>query len=176
MNARKLRSRMSLVPQEPDLFPGSISYNVELGAAPGQTVTQSDVEAVCKQCGVHDFIVSLPDGYNTDCSSNNSVKLSGGQGQRIAIARAMIRKPEILLLDEPTSALDAYSERLVQDSLEAASKGRTTITVAHRLASVQAADCIFVFDEGRIVERGTHSELINMRGLYASMAKAQSVA
>ncbi|OQO07882.1 hypothetical protein B0A48_06674 [Cryoendolithus antarcticus] len=158
MSARKLRSRMSLVPQETDLFPGSISYNVELGAAPGQTVTH------------------LPDGYNTDCSSNSSAKLSGGQRQRIAIARAMIRKPEILLLDEPTSALDAYSERVVQDSLEAASKGRTTITVAHRLASVQAADRIFVFDERRIVERGTHSELINMRGLYVSMAKAQSVA
>ncbi|OQO10562.1 hypothetical protein B0A48_03860 [Cryoendolithus antarcticus] len=176
INARRLRAGMSLVPQEPDLFPGSISYNVKLGAAPGQTVTQLDIEAVCKQCGVHEFIVSLPDGYNTDCASNNSVKLSGGQGQRLAIARAMIRKPEILLLDEPTSALDAHSERLVQDSLEAASKGRTTVTVAHRLASVQAADCIFVFDEGRIVERGTHSELIDMGGLYASMAKAQSVA
>ena len=176
MDARKLRSRISLVPQEPELFPGSIAYNVKLGAARGQIVSQEDVEDVCRRCGLHDFIMSLPEGYTTDCASNGVTKLSGGQRQRLAISRAMIRNPEILLLDEPTSALDAHSERMVQDSLATASAGRTTITVAHRLASIQHMDRIIVFDQGAIVEMGTHKELMDKGGLYASMAKAQSVA
>ncbi|KAM0721189.1 hypothetical protein Q7P37_003476 [Cladosporium fusiforme] len=176
IDARRLRSRISLVPQEPELFPGSIAYNVKLGAARGQDVTQEDVENVCEQCGLHEFIMSLPEGYTTDCASNGVTKLSGGQRQRLAIARAMIRNPEILLLDEPTSALDAHSERMVQESLATASAGRTTITVAHRLASIQHMDRIIVFDMGTIVEMGTHAELMEKGGLYASMAKAQSVA
>lgn len=176
IDARKLRSRISLVPQEPELFPGSIAYNVKLGASRGQNVTQEDVEEVCRRCGLHDFIVSLPEGYTTDCASNGVTKLSGGQRQRLAIARAMIRNPEILLLDEPTSALDAHSERMVQESLATASAGRTTITVAHRLASIQHMDRIIVFEMGSIVEMGTHRELMENGGLYASMAKAQSVA
>lgn len=176
VDARKLRSRISLVPQEPELFPGSIAYNVKLGAARNQDVTQEDVENVCERCGLHDFIMSLPEGYTTDCASNGVTKLSGGQRQRLAIARAMVRNPEILLLDEPTSALDAHSERMVQESLATASAGRTTITVAHRLASIQHMDRIIVFDMGSIVEMGTHTELMEKGGLYASMAKAQSVA
>lgn len=176
IDARKLRSRISLVPQEPELFPGSIAYNVKLGAMRSKNVSQEDVEYVCKQCGLHDFITSLPDGYSTDCASNGVTKLSGGQRQRLAIARAMIRDPEILLLDEPTSALDAHSERQVQDALAAASAGRTTVTVAHRLASIQHMDRIVVFDQGSIVELGTHDELMAKGGLYFSMARAQSLA
>lgn len=176
IDARRLRSRISLVPQEPELFPGSIAYNVQLGAARNQNVSQEDVENVCERCGLHEFIMSLPEGYTTDCASNGVTKLSGGQRQRLAIARAMIRNPEILLLDEPTSALDAHSERMVQESLATVSAGRTTITVAHRLASIQHMDRIIVFDMGTIVESGTHAELMEKGGLYASMAKAQSVA
>ena len=176
IDARTLRSRISLVPQEPELFPGSIAYNVKLGSVQPQDVSQDDVEEACARCGLHEFIISLPEGYTTDCASNGSTKLSGGQRQRLAIARAMIRNPEILLLDEPTSALDAHSERAVQEALNAASSGRTTITVAHRLASIQHMDRIIVFDEGTIVEMGTHAELIEKGGLYSSMAKAQSVA
>lgn len=173
MDVRELRNRMGLVSQDADLFPGSISYNLKLGCASNQTVTDADIQAACQKCGLHEFISSLPDGYNTDCSSG----LSGGQAQRLCIARALIRNPEVLLLDEPTSALDAHSEAHVQAALlEEASKDRTTIMVAHRLASIQHVDRIFVFEHGSVVESGTHSELVEQNGLYASMAKAQSLA
>jgi ABC-type multidrug transport system fused ATPase/permease subunit len=175
MNVRSLRRRLSLVPQDPELFPGTISYNIRLGAGSEQTITQDMVEAVAKQCGIHDFISSLPDGYDTECGPMSNSKLSGGQRQRLSLARALIRDPEVLILDEPTSSLDAVSEQQVQDALKSASKGRTTIIVAHRLASVRNADNIVVFDSGRVVEQGTHSELVQLGGLYASMAKAQAL-
>lgn len=175
LDVRLLRSHMGLVSQDPDLFSGSISYNVKLGAPPGMPVTEDDVQAACKKCGLHDFITSLPEGYNTECGSSSASKLSGGQKQRLAIARALVRNPEVLLLDEPTSALDAHSEAHVQESLNEAAKGRTTIIVAHRLASIQHADQIFVFDGGKCVARGTHAELMQEAGLYATMAKAQSL-
>lgn len=171
----ELRDRIALVSQEPDLFPGSIAYNIKLGRAHGQTVTDADVQLACQQCGLHDFITSLPEGYNTECGSNSSSQLSGGQRQRVAIARALVRQPDVLLLDEPTSALDAHSEQLVKDSLAEASQGRTTLIVAHRLASIRHADCIYVLDEGAVVEQGTHDDLVKQQGLYAAMAKAQSV-
>lgn len=175
MDVKDLRKTMGLVSQEPDLFPGSISYNVKLGAAPGEAVTDEAVMAACKKCGLHDFITSLPDGYNTECGSSGTSKLSGGQRQRVAIARALVRDPQILLLDEPTSALDAHSEAQVQAALAAAARGRTTVVVAHRLASVQRADKIFVFDQGRVIASGTHAQLVQRCPLYASMAKAQSL-
>lgn len=169
------RARLGLVPQEPDLFPGSITYNIKLGAAPGQRVSDEDVQLICEKCGIHNFIVSLPEGYNTECGTNGS-KLSGGQKQRVAIARALVRQPEILLLDEYTSALDAHSEQDVKDAVAGAAKGRTTIVVAHRLSTVQDADRIFVFDHGKLVETGTHSELATVKGgMYRSMVKAQTL-
>ncbi|QIW95154.1 hypothetical protein AMS68_000672 [Peltaster fructicola] len=170
-----LRSKIGLVPQDPQFFPGSIRANLTMSLAGNSQDTFAKVEQACKSCGLHDFISSLPDAYDTECSSATSTKLSGGQQQRLSIARAISRDPEILLLDEPTSALDAHSERDVQNALNNASDGRTTIIVAHRLASIQHVDKIIVFDHGRIAEVGKHADLMLKGGLYASMAKAQSL-
>lgn len=175
MNVDDLRSMTTLVPQEPELFPGSIEYNIGLGAANGQEVSFDQAQECAMTVGLHDFISSLPEGYATDCGSVAGSRLSGGQRQRLSLARAIIRNPKILLLDEPTSALDAHSERQVQDALKAAAKGRTTVIVAHRLASIQHVDRIVVFDRGQIIEQGRHSELIGKGGLYASMARAQAL-
>ena len=124
--------------------------------------------------GLADDIAAMPMQMETVVSEGGG-NLSGGQQQRMAIARALVRDPEILLLDEPTSALDAHTEREVQEALNTAASGRTTIIVAHRLASIKNVDRIVVFDRGRIAEIGTHSELMQSKGLYASMAKAQSL-
>ncbi|RPB02034.1 P-loop containing nucleoside triphosphate hydrolase protein [Choiromyces venosus 120613-1] len=171
---RDHRSRISLVSQEPCLFPGSIHFNVSLGAVSGKDVSRKDVERTCKMCGLHDFIMSLPEGYETDCGTNGS-QLSGGQKQRVSLARALMRDPAILLLDEATSALDSHSEKLIQEAVAKASRGRTCISVAHRLASIQMADCIYVFEKGKIVEQGRHHELVARDGIYASMSKQQSL-
>ncbi|KAF1953665.1 P-loop containing nucleoside triphosphate hydrolase protein [Byssothecium circinans] len=168
------RARLGLVEQEPDLFPGSVKFNIGLGAKPGVEVSEDDIVAVAKKCELHDFIMSLPEGYNTEVGAHGS-KLSGGQRQRLAIARALIRNPEVLLLDEATSQLDANTEREIRRAIAAASKGRTTIMIAHRLASVQHADRIFVFDNGTIVEQGRHDDLVAFGGIYAGMVAAQEL-
>jgi ATP-binding cassette subfamily B (MDR/TAP) protein 1 len=160
--------------QEPDLFPGTVKFNISLGRRPGTEASDEQIMDVAKKCELHDFIMSLPEGYNTEVGAHGS-KLSGGQRQRLAIARALIRNPEILLLDEATSQLDATTERDVKKAIAAASKGRTTIMIAHRLASVQHADRIFVFDTGRIVEQGRHDELVDQGGIYAGMVSAQEL-
>jgi len=160
--------------QEPDLFPGSVKFNIGLGGRPGAKVGDEDIVRVAKECEIHDFIMSLPEGYNTEVGAHGS-KLSGGQRQRLAIARALIRDPEILLLDEASSQLDANTEQALRRTIAAASKGRTTIMIAHRLASVQHADRILVFDAGRIVEQGSHDELVAMGGIYAAMVAAQEL-
>lgn len=168
------RARLALVEQEPDLFPGSVKFNIGLGQRPGADISEEDIVAVAKKCELHDFIMSLPEGYNTEVGAHGS-KLSGGQRQRLAIARALLRDPEILLLDEATSQLDANTEREIRRTIAAASKGRTTIMIAHRLASVQHADKIFVFDAGSIVEQGRHDELVSEGGIYAGMVAAQEL-
>ncbi|KAF4634117.1 hypothetical protein G7Y89_g3993 [Cudoniella acicularis] len=159
------RARISLVAQDPDLFTGSIAFNVGLGARPGHTAIREEIEAACKAVGIHEFISGLPDGYETQCGNNGS-QLSGGQKQRVAIARAYIRDPEILLLDEATSALDSHSEAQIQQAITAVARKRTTIMIAHRLTTVQKADRILVFDKGRIVEEGRHEELMKNGGIF----------
>lgn len=137
-------------------------------------VSDEAVEKAAKDANIHTFIQSLPEGYSTDVGSKG-VALSGGQRQRLAIARALIRDPAVLLLDEATSALDTESERLVQEAIDIASKGRTTIAVAHRLSTIRNYDRIFVFDGGRVVEQGSHAELVELKGRYLNMCQGQSL-
>ncbi|KAK2935711.1 AAA ATPase domain [Fusarium oxysporum f. sp. vasinfectum] len=173
LNINDYRSHIALVSQEPTLYQGTIKENILLGTA-REDVSDKDVEFACREANIYDFIISLPDGFNTIVGSKGAL-LSGGQKQRIAIARALIRDPKILLLDEATSALDSESEHVVQAALDKAAKGRTTIAVAHRLSTIQKADVIYVFDQGRIVEQGTHTELMKKKGRYAELVNLQSL-
>lgn len=132
------------------------------------------VQEAAKLARAHSFIMELPDGYNTMVGEHRS-RLSGRQRQRIAIARAIVSRPKILLLDEATASLDTRSERLVQDALQAAAKGRTTIVIAHRLSTIQKADMIVVLDRGRVIERGTHEELLQAKSTYSSLVRAQTL-
>ncbi|OJD25232.1 hypothetical protein ACJ73_03403, partial [Blastomyces percursus] len=167
LDVSSYRQSVSLVSQEPALYQGSIKDNVLLGVDPAQ-FTDEDVQKACKDANIHDFIISLPDGYNTDVGLRG-LAMSGGQKQRICIARALIRNPSILLLDEATSSLDSESEKHVQEAIERTAKGRTVVVIAHRLATVQNADVIFVFGEGGILEVGTHANLLKQRGTYYQM-------
>ncbi|KAL2813199.1 P-loop containing nucleoside triphosphate hydrolase protein [Aspergillus cavernicola] len=168
------RDEIAYVPQHSVLFDGTIRFNLELGARPGQVITQSDIEEACQLANIHDMIISLPDGYEMACGPNGD-RLSGGQKQRLAIARALLRKPRLLLLDESTSALDAESERLLQDGLEKAARGVTVIAIAHRLYTIRKADVIFLVEEGVCVDRGTHAELIERSESYRVNALNQAV-
>ena len=168
------RSRISLVSQETSLYQGSVRENILLGVEDGTEVTDEALHQACRDANILDFILSLPEGFETDCGTRGQA-FSGGQRQRLAIARALIRDPKMILLDEATSALDTESEKVVQEALEVASKGRTTIAVAHRLSTVRGMDQIFVLDAGRVVEKGTHVELIALKGRYFEMCRAQSL-
>jgi ATP-binding cassette, subfamily B, bacterial len=164
-----LRGRVGIVPQDAVIFSTSALENIRYGKP---EATDDEVKNAAKAAFADDFILKLPEGYNTFLGERG-VRLSGGQRQRIAIARAMLKNSPLLLLDEATSALDAESERMVQAALESAMKGRTTLVVAHRLATVQQADRILVLDHGKLVEQGTHHELVAQGGVYARLAALQ---
>ena len=157
-----LRAVMAIVPQEPTLFGGTVRENIAYGRA---GATGDEVELAARAANAHAFIAALPDGYDA-IVGERGVKLSGGQRQRIAIARAILKDPRLLILDEATSALDNHSEALVQEALERLMAGRTTIVIAHRLTTVERADKIVVLDRGRVVEEGTHADLLARGGLY----------
>jgi ATP-binding cassette subfamily B protein len=164
-----VRSRLALVAQEASLFSGSASDNIRFGREDADIAA---IRAAAEQAQATHFLEALPEGFDT-AVGERAKTLSGGQRQRLAIARALVRDAPILLLDEATSALDAENERLVQLALDRAMEGRTTLVIAHRLATVLRADRIVVMDEGRVVEQGTHSELVAKGGLYAKLAKLQ---
>ena len=169
ISLESLRSNLAIVPQEVMLFGGSIRENIEYGR-PGATLEQ--IQEAARQANAHDFIAKLPEGYDTLVGPRGT-KLSGGQRQRLAIARAILANPKILLLDEATSALDAESERLVNEALERLMAGRTSLVIAHRLSTVRHADRILVVNHGKIVESGSHDELIAHGGTYKLLAETQ---
>ncbi|KAH8647454.1 ABC transporter-like protein [Tricladium varicosporioides] len=173
INLTEYRNTISLVAQEPSLIEGSIRQNILLGVDE-DTISDETLQQICRDAEIHDFISSLPEGYDTEVGAKG-VALSGGQKQRIAIARALIRNPRVLLLDEATSNLDSETERSVQAVFERTSKGRTMVVVAHRLATVQNADVIFVMGDGCVMETGNHAELLRKRGLYYQMCQSQAL-
>ena len=171
MNISWLRNQIGVVSQEPVLFNVSIAENISYGK---EDATIEEIEMAAKFANAHDFISELPDGYNT-LVGEGGAQLSGGQKQRVAIARALVRDPKILLLDEATSALDTESEKVVQDALDKAREGRTTIIIAHRLSTIQTADVIVGIDNGRVVEMGSHNELMKREGLYYQLVLNQRI-
>lgn len=169
------RDDISLVPQESVLFEGSIRFNIGLGARPGREASQADIEEACRLANIHDVIMALPEGYDTLCGPNGS-QFSGGQRQRLSIARALVRKPSLLILDEPTSALDAESEKLLQEGLEKAARGVTVIAIAHRLHTIRKANRIFLIEAGKCVDAGSHEELLERSASYRANVMHQTVA
>lgn len=165
----ELREAVGVVPQEPALFSGTIRENIAYGR-PG--ATDEEIEAAARVANAHDFILALPEGYESRVGERG-VKLSGGQRQRIVIARAVLKDPPVLVLDEATSSLDTESERLVEAALERLQAGRSTLIIAHRLSTVQRADRLVVLDQGRVVEQGSHAELLRQGGIYARLFQMQ---
>ena len=171
VSLKDLRSLMGNVNQDPILFNDTIFNNIAFGV---ENATREQVEAAAKIANAHDFIMEKEEGYQTNIG-DRGVKLSGGQRQRISIARAILKNPPILILDEATASLDTESERIVQDALDKLMSSRTTIAIAHRLSTVKNADEIIVMDEGRIVERGTHDELIAKQRYYKKLYDMQAL-
>jgi len=166
---------MALVGQEPVLFDMSMRDNI-LAGTERVDINDEELENIARMANIFQFISELPDGYDTRVGDKGS-QLSGGQKQRVAIARALIRKPRFLLLDEATSALDSESEKLVQEALDRAieERGRTTLTIAHRLSSIQNSDVIFVVKDAQVVESGTHFELLALNGVYSGLVRQQDL-
>ncbi|MEL6687677.1 MAG: ATP-binding cassette domain-containing protein, partial [Pseudomonadota bacterium] len=166
-----LRASIGMVPQDTVLFNDTIGYNIAY-ARPG--ASKAEIEQAARDAQIHDFIVGLPNGYDT-LVGERGLKLSGGEKQRVAIARTLLKDPAILILDEATSALDSATEKDIQQALGLASEGRTTLVVAHRLSTIQEADLILVMENGQIRERGTHSALLMQGGLYADLWSRQDM-
>jgi ATP-binding cassette subfamily B protein len=164
-----LAAQIGMVTQETHLFHDTLRTNLLYAK---MDATQEEIEAACKAANIHDFIAGLPDGYDT-VAGERGYRLSGGEKQRVAIARVILKNPRILVLDEATSHLDSQSESLIQDALKTVMAGRTSIVIAHRLSTILAADLILVMDRGRVVERGTHAELLEKGGLYADLYETQ---
>ena len=169
VTARSLRRQIAIVPQDTILFDGTFRDNISYGSP---EATREAVIEAAKQANAHEFIMQMPNGYETSIGESG-LKLSGGQQQRISIARAILKNPRILILDEATSALDSKSETLVQESLAELMKGRTSFVIAHRLSTVSHADKIVVLDHGKIMEIGTHQELLKREGLYQNLCRLQ---
>jgi ATP-binding cassette subfamily B protein len=167
-----VRRHIGVVPQDTVLFNDTIRYNIRYGKP---DATDAEVEEAAKLAQIHEFIAALPEGYDTEVGERG-LKLSGGEKQRVAIARTILKNPSILLLDEATSALDSHTERDIQAALRQVSEGRTTLVIAHRLSTIIDANEILVMDAGEIVERGTHAELLEKAGLYAAMWQRQQEA
>jgi ATP-binding cassette subfamily B protein len=167
---KSLRAQIGVVPQDTVLFNDSIGYNIAYGS-PG--ATQEEIEAVAKLAQIHKFVERLKEGYNTQVGERG-LKLSGGEKQRVSIARALLKKPQILLFDEATSSLDTRTEKEILKAFKEISRNYTTITIAHRLSTVVDADQIIVLEDGKIVEQGTHQELLSQNGTYKAMWDSQS--
>jgi subfamily B ATP-binding cassette protein MsbA len=171
LSLQDLRKNIALVSQDVALFEGSVYENILYGR---MEASSDEVRTAAELAYAHEFITQLPQGYDT-WIGENGVRLSGGQRQRLTLARALLKNAPILLLDEATSSLDTESERQIQAALKNLIKGRTTLMVAHRLSTVVEADCIYVMDQGAIVEQGTHKDLLKMQGIYAQLWNQQSL-
>lgn len=165
-----LHASIGMVPQDTVLFNDTVGYNIAYGR-PG--ASQDEIEAAAKAANIHSFIASLPEGYETRVGERG-LKLSGGEKQRVGIARTLLKNPPVLVLDEATSALDTQTERSIQESLAAMGQGRSVITIAHRLSTIADSDCILVMEAGQVVERGTHEDLLALEGRYAALWARQS--
>ena len=170
LKLRSLREQISVVLQEPLLFSGTIGENIRYGRL---DATQEEIEAAARAANAHDFIAALPEGYETELGEGGS-HISGGERQRISVARAFLKDAPILILDEPTSSIDSRTEGVILDSLDDLMEGRTSFIVAHRLSTVRHADQILVLDKGRVVERGTHEELLRVGNVYRQLHEAQN--
>jgi len=165
-----VHNSIGIVPQDTVLFNDTIGYNIAYGR---EDASNDDIVAAAKSAKIHDFIISLTDGYNTTVGERG-LKLSGGEKQRVGIARTLLKDPPVLLLDEATSALDTETEREIQSALRKAAEGRTVITIAHRLSTISDADLIVVLEDGEVAEQGTHDALLKRKGRYASLWVRQS--